>query len=282
MNRLEQLSEDVYFDSSRGTFINRPQIIVFRPSKDVLTDSQPAIVTWEVEGADTITLNDEIVSASGSKPFYTDCILNICLTAEKLGIPPLKQGFTIRAERALPVIEFFTVNTDFVVKGMPVSLSWNITGAARVEIDNGIGSVTGRNSIDIIIGQSGVFNLIAYNHFGDKSFASTSVTVFPTPLIQGVFCATPGIIIKPIEIKQLCFTSAVIVSGNIAPYAPPLTKPVSFEKKLILNKILVDFALFHGNKHSFSFNNHNNIITHIKLLWKRLFRAGTMENLPQN
>jgi hypothetical protein len=294
MNRLTPLTEETYFDSDTGTFVDMPLIVTFGADRQVLVNEQPAVVTWEVKDAMTVTLNGEAVALTGSRSFYTDRVMEIVLIAVNRIEKPVRRALTIRAERALPVIEFFTANKEFVVQGMPVSLSWNVGGAARVEIDNGIGTVTGRNSIDVTIGQSGVFNLTAYNHFGDKSFASTSVTVFPIPLIRGVFCGTPGFKIKPISIKQLCFTAALIVSGNIAPYAPPLIKPVSFEKKLVLNRMPVDFVLFHGNKQSFSFNNHNNIITHIKLLWKRLFtdemleklkrrfRAKMMENLPQN
>jgi hypothetical protein len=294
MNRLIPLTEETYFDPGTGTFVNMPQIVTFRADRQVLVNEQPAVVTWEVKEAIAVTLNGEAVALSGSRSFYTDRVMEIVLIAVNRIEKPVRRALTIKAERALPVIEFFTVDKEFVVQGMPVSLSWNVVGAARVEIDNRIGTVTGRNSINVIIGQSGVFNLTAYNHFGDKSFASTSVTVFPILLIQGVFCGTPRFEIKPIAIKQLCFTAVLNVSGNIAPYTPPLIKPVLFEKNLMVSKMPVDFVLFHGNKQSFSFNNHNNIITHIKLLWKRLFTAEMMEklkrlfrakmmgNLPQN
>lgn len=282
MNSSIAIDEQTYFDGVSGTFFFLPEIINYSVDKDILTDLGPATVTWEVKDATNVTINNEIVANSGHKSFFTTDVLDIVLIAVNQVRVPVKRTLTISAKRIAPIIEFFNADSNFVIKGMAVKLSWNVIGASRIEIDNSIGAVTGKKEIAALIGTTGVFNLTAFNHFGDKAFATISVSVFPIPIIEGVFCGTPLFSIKPINIQKLCFTSFVNVSGNVSNYKPKVIRLVEFEKNILQNRLPVNFVLFQGNKFVFSMANHKNIISIIKLLWKKIFKERIVQNSQQS
>jgi hypothetical protein len=283
MNRTEPINERTYFDSATGTFLFLPEIIQFGTDREMPTDTMPVTVNWEVKNATTVTINGEGVTHLGIRSFTTTNVLIVELSASNdLGIT-VKRALKISALRNAPTIEFFTIDKDFVVVGMEVTLSWRIAGAAKIEIDNGVGDVTGRNSIGSQIRISGVFNITAYNHFGDKMTKSASVIVFPIPVIENFVFPVPKFVLKPISSKQLNFNSVISISCNLQYYQSPKLKLIEFETKTLLNRRQpINFLLFEGNKFIISESNHKSIIFIIKSLWKKIFKDKIAESLQQN
>jgi hypothetical protein len=59
----------------------------------------------------------------------------------------------------------------------PVTLSWKVSGAERVTIDNGIGDVTQRTSRQTTVQADTLFTLAAISQFGAVSVATLQVSV---------------------------------------------------------------------------------------------------------
>lgn len=78
-----------------------------------------------------------------------------------------------------PVIASFTASTNFVLSGSPVTLSWVVTNAASVSIDNGVGVFAGgAGSIQVVPLATTLYTLTATNGSGTRT-AQTFVTVDP-------------------------------------------------------------------------------------------------------
>jgi len=78
----------------------------------------------------------------------------------------------------VPVISFFSVSPSLVTGGLSATLSWDVSNATSINIDNGIGSVTGLTSIVVTPSSSVTYHLTASNGNGSTT-ASATVSVSP-------------------------------------------------------------------------------------------------------
>lgn len=75
-----------------------------------------------------------------------------------------------------PQVSSFTLNPSSVAAGQPVTLSWNIPGAASIHIDNGVGDVTNRSTVTVFPARTTTYLLTASNSTGSVT-ASAKVVV---------------------------------------------------------------------------------------------------------
>jgi PKD repeat protein len=95
---------------------------------------------------------------------------------------------------SVPVIASFAATPTSVVRGGSSTLSWSVTGAESISIDNGIGAVTG-TSVVVTATTTTTYTLTATNAGGPAtSTATVTVTPFPVPVIAS-FAATPASIV---------------------------------------------------------------------------------------
>jgi serine/threonine protein kinase len=90
-----------------------------------------------------------------------------------------------------PVIKDFSADRKVIIKGVPISLKWDVERAHTLTIDNGVGNVTGKKEIKVSCEKNTTFNLKAVGHFGEVE-KSVDITIFPTPVIDTLFVPTPS------------------------------------------------------------------------------------------
>jgi hypothetical protein len=78
----------------------------------------------------------------------------------------------------LPVIAFFNANPSYIAAGDYSTLSWNVTGASVVSIDNGIGDVAAVGSQYVTPTATTSYTMVAKNNAG-ANFVNTQVVVVP-------------------------------------------------------------------------------------------------------
>jgi hypothetical protein len=200
-----RIDDNTVFNPENGEFGYLPDIIQFEIDRELLTDSNPAIVTWTISNASKVFLNDEIVEPTGSKEFYTLDLMEIILVAENELGQTSPRKLIIDIDRTPPIIHSFKIKEIFAIKGHPITLTWNVEGYHSLTIDNGIGAVTGLSEKMATLGNHGVFKLIAKNYFGIESFSEASVTIFPTPLIENIFIQKPLINFQAVASNQPSF-----------------------------------------------------------------------------
>jgi serine/threonine protein kinase len=79
-----------------------------------------------------------------------------------------------------PQIINFRTNKQEILQGESIELSWIVENADTIRLNNGIGSVTGKNTIHITTNESVIYRLISENIFG-KTEKEINITVLPHP-----------------------------------------------------------------------------------------------------
>lgn len=92
---------------------------------------------------------------------------------------------------AKPTINSFTANPATITAGQRTKLSWNVSGAATVDIQPGIGSVGASESLELSPAANTTYKLTATNEAGSTTNA---VTVTVTPVVTG----KPDLVVKDI------------------------------------------------------------------------------------
>jgi hypothetical protein len=83
---------------------------------------------------------------------------------------------------AAPVISAFTASPGTIATGSSSTLSWTVTGATSVTIDNGVGTVTGRTSATVSPAATTTYTLTATGAGGTTARKATTVTVTSSPV----------------------------------------------------------------------------------------------------
>lgn len=78
-----------------------------------------------------------------------------------------------------PVISSFASSSAEINVGQPVTLSWNVTGATSLSIDNGVGNVTGQSSIVVTPTETTTYRLTAVNGEGTTTRSITVTVNYP-------------------------------------------------------------------------------------------------------
>ncbi|MEZ5302767.1 MAG: hypothetical protein R3F11_19330 [Verrucomicrobiales bacterium] len=82
-----------------------------------------------------------------------------------------------------PTIQAFNIGDRVIPLGATTTLSWQVTDATSLSIDNGIGEVTGQSSIPIAPTEDTIYTLTATNGAGSVT-AQVDVDVFYPPVIS--------------------------------------------------------------------------------------------------
>ena len=118
---------------------------------------------------------------------------------------------------AAPAIDSFTAMPTSIPQGTKTTLSWSVSGATTLSIDNGVGDVTSKTSVDVTPSVTTVYQLKALGaDAATFSTARATVTVtaaIPAPVISS-FTANPPAI-SPGGTATLSWTVAIATSLQI-------------------------------------------------------------------
>jgi plastocyanin len=126
-----------------------------------------------------------------------------------------------------PEIKYFKVSPEVVISSQPVTLSWKVENAKKIEINNGVGEVSAEDTKISLYDNNTLYKLTAT---GEISIVTkeVAVTVFPTPVIESLLVPMPDfesrINLNPIKISS----PKTDVSINIPDFnfnPPQFTKP---------------------------------------------------------
>lgn len=172
----------------------------FAAAPAAVTIGQSTTLVWSVSGAVKLALSDGNSSVGGAGV--------IAISANSVQVTPANSDtYTLTASDAYghtttatatvtvvppPAIASFTAFPAIVAEGKSTTLSWNVSDAATVSIDNGVGIVTG-NSVTVQPSSSTTYTLTVTSASGAMVSAQTTVQVVATPVVAS-FSAAPAII----------------------------------------------------------------------------------------
>jgi hypothetical protein len=157
---------------------NRPEILSFTADRVLVEDSKPVRLTWNVRGQGRLELKG-IGDVTG-RTFHDahvrrDTQFSLVFTPDSG--QPIETFTHVLVSKQAPVIHRFSCDRAFVSDAKPVNLRWNVTGAERITIDNGIGDVTRCTSFQAPVRKDTLFTLTAISQFGAVSVATSQVSV---------------------------------------------------------------------------------------------------------
>ena len=186
-----------------------PTISSFNASPDSISAGESSNLSWNVAGATMVSIDQGIgnVALAGTRAIAPTVTTTYTLTASSTAgsITATTQVIVSGAASSptptgLPVIISFTASPSSISLGDSTSLSWNVSNATSVNIDNGIGNVGSTGSTVVLPLGTTIYTLTASNSAGSKT-AVASVLIsggVPSPVsglpVINYFDASPPII----------------------------------------------------------------------------------------
>lgn len=282
MATKQTIPPSVYFDHETGHFIHEPareefipdpEILFFTVDQNLITGRLPVTISWRVQFADSVTIDDKAVPLTGSIPFHSMEAKTVTLKAtNKYGIS-VSAALDIIIDESPPVIHSFKADKPFLVKDQPVVLSWEVTGATTLEISNGPGLVTGRTSAVVKPDIDSIYTLKATNYFGITSTADLALCVFPLPLIEGLSIPVPDFRFNDVMVASPDFDIDITKFTRIEVKQPSFTSLTDLTKirvlpaDIILTEKAVNTILFPNNIFRYLVLKQKQFI---QFIWKKL------------
>jgi hypothetical protein len=135
-----------------------------------------------------------------------------------------------------PVINSFTASQTSIQQGGSTFLHFDVTGADKIQIDNGVGDVTGKTSVSVGPDTTTSYTLTATNAGGNVT-SSVTLTVIPQPATLTAFTAstTSSASGQPVVLQwTAAHAVAITLSANPAP-ATALPQPAATDTQITVN-----------------------------------------------
>lgn len=197
----------------------RVRIMSFRAEPEVIKKGDRALLIWETENADTVTISSiGNVRESGSTPVSPEVTTTYTITAtNRFGT--VSATATVRIQEdppppAKPRILLFTASPPEIGEGEYTTIYWEVVGAETVEISN-IGERLPKGKQVVEPRQTTNYTLIARNAGGEVSQTIT-VTFIPTARIVS-FTANPLVTAKPGDPSRLTWETTGADEVSISP-----------------------------------------------------------------
>ncbi len=176
-----------------------PVISSFSATPSTIGTGEQVTLSWNVTGADSVSIDNGIgdVNADGTTTLTLNTAgsNNYTLTATNAD-GSVTSSVTVTVEdNSLPIITSFAASSTTVSVGESVTLSWNVSNADAVSIDNEIGSVeaTGSTTITLNTIATYTYTLSATNDNGTNTSVVTVICqAAPTAPVINSFTASPA------------------------------------------------------------------------------------------
>ncbi len=157
-----------------------PSVTGFVATPETVEYGQKTKLTWNVSGAQSVSIAPGVgvVTGKSSIELVPSATTTYTLTAvNPIGTTTATTLVTVPK----PAVSNFKATPSTLEAGTTVTLSWEARGARSVKIDNGIGDVTGKNSVAVMPLKPTTYTLTASNDSGD---VTAQVTLEVKPVIQ--------------------------------------------------------------------------------------------------
>jgi DNA-binding beta-propeller fold protein YncE len=178
------------------TVVGTPAIASFTTSAAEITAGGSATLSWTATGDASLSIDNGVGTVTGTsvsvKPSATT---TYTLTATNAAGTTVTAAVTVTVIAAPAIASFTTANpvlTPATTGPSGATLSWTATGASKLSIDNGVGTVTG-TSVTVSPAATTTYTLTAANAAGATATATVTVQVRNNlGALAGQIYATPN------------------------------------------------------------------------------------------
>ncbi|MFA5066004.1 MAG: hypothetical protein WC566_11140, partial [Dehalococcoidia bacterium] len=160
-----------------------PQIKTFSTSSNSIMLGDEVTLTWAVDAARTVSISPNVGNVPSSG--WTTVIPTATTTYELSAVntfgtekKEVTVAVSVATDGTAPLIRSFTASPSTISPGGTSNLSWGVTGATILIIDQGIGVPTSASGQAVSPGETTSFTLTAINSYGTDN-ATVTVTVNP-------------------------------------------------------------------------------------------------------
>ncbi len=154
-----------------------PVVNAFEVTPSSVVGSQDANLTWNVSGADSVTIEPGLgtVAATGSRSVTPGTTTTYRLKASNsAGSIDKSAVLKVDAGVPMPSIIYFEVFPDQIIGG-PVMVKWKVAGATTVKVDPGIGTVSPFAQATVYPKATTTYTLTASNAAGTVTASGTVI-----------------------------------------------------------------------------------------------------------
>jgi hypothetical protein len=222
-----------------------PVINAFGASPATITAGRSSTLSWDVNGATQISLDNGLGSQGGASTIVSPTVTTTyTLTATGVGGTATATAVvTVGSAANAPQITFFRASPNFIAIGATSTLSWATTGqVTTLAIDQSVGDVTGQTSKAVTVNQNTTYTLTAAGPGGTVTQTVSVSThspflhleytdpVAPTAklvLVKNPTASTNTRLVLDLKVGALAPVTAFGVALNL-PFDPASTNMVAF------------------------------------------------------
>jgi hypothetical protein len=169
-----------------------PSVVTFNAQPASVNAGQSTTLAWTTQGATGVTIDNGVGAqpATGMVTVSPGQTTTYALTATGPGGMTTAQVTVTVTPVGAPAIAAFSATPQQIAPGAQASLSWQVSNATSVSIDNGVGTQPMSGSVMVSPNQTTTYTLTAVGAGGQTS-AQTTVTVAS---VVGETCADPFVI----------------------------------------------------------------------------------------
>lgn len=219
------------------TVNKKPPIIqLFQSSINTVFDkNKPAELSWSIYNAALIEIDNGIGDITNKKSVNVTPTRDTTYTIKAtsfFGAIATRQ-VKILVSKVPPTINAFNVSKKIVNKIEDIVLSWDVSNAERVYLNQQIGDVSNLNSVKYKVTKDVVLTLFAESYFGVQSQQSISIQTSKIPPTIKNFHASKYIVYddKPIELKWTVDNGvSITIDNGVGDVSNTNWKPVSIHQ----------------------------------------------------
>ncbi len=177
--------------------IEKPAVNSFAASPSAIVAGGSATLSWDVSGAETVTIDNcdgPFDAESGTRQVSPQATTTYTLTAtNQAGATTARVTLTLLSPIEIPTVNSFEASSSAIVAGGSATLSWDVSDAETVTIDNGVGQVDAASGTKQVSPQATTtYTLTATNQAGETT-ASLTLIVFEKPTVKSFAASPPAI-----------------------------------------------------------------------------------------
>lgn len=192
---IQDYKDNIYeTEHSLSVIVTPLPVIEIREEKIKIERGNIAIMYWNASNVSKIliAIDNQIIDVTNLAEFAVQPNEH---TTSKLTFTALDRRTTVEKEIEIkvfpkPKIKLFEVSPEVVIASIPVTISWRVENAKKIEINNGVGEVNIKGHKTILHDKNTLYQLTAWGELSSVT-KEIVVKVFPTPIIESLNIPMP-------------------------------------------------------------------------------------------
>jgi hypothetical protein len=160
-----------------------PEIVSFTAQPALINAGQSSTLAWTINGASTVTIDNNVGDVTSKSSVQVTPAATTTYQIRAVGnggdFSLATVTVTVSGSGGGPVINSFTASPSSVGSGSSSTLAWSVTGFTTLAIDNGVGDVSSKSSVQVTPTATTTYTLTATGSGGTSTATAQVAVVSP-------------------------------------------------------------------------------------------------------